>query len=257
MQMFVEIRKNLYPSLPFVLTTVGSYEQQPPVDRKRGFDSHQFLWVRRGSGEFSVGGETFTLSAGEGAFFRKGVPHSYSGADFGTAWCTFLVSDETLEYLGLKDWMRYKIPKHTEAEMDTLFSFARGNTTPLSRSVEGYRFVTELAQAMATRDETPADRVLRFLEHRYGDDLTLDEIAAEAGMDRFAFCRYYTRERGVSVMEDLFRIRIAKAKRLLKYSTDTVESVGRLCGFDSPSYFGKRFREAVGCTPAEYRKRGK
>ena len=71
----------------------------------------------------------------------------------------------------------------------------------------------------------------------------------------FAFCRYYVRERGVTVMEDLFRIRIAKAKRLLRYSDESVESVGRACGFESPSYFSKRIRKAVGCTPVEYRKR--
>ena len=30
-----------------------------------------------------------------------------------------------------------------------------------------------------------------------------------------------------------------------------------VCGFDSASYFGMRFKEVVGCTPGEYRRRVK
>ena len=163
--------------------------------------------------------------------------------------------DETLDYLGVSDWMRFTGPSNLDCEFEELCRFASGSSTVLSRSAAGYQFVTDLFEAILAPKDSVATRVLRFLEHRYGDPLTLDEIAAEVGMDRFAFCRYYTQVRGVSVMEDLFRIRIAKSKRLLKYSTDTVELVGKMCGSDSPSYFGKRFREAVGCTPAEYRRR--
>lgn len=255
LRMFAEIDVELSTALPFVLHTVGCFERQPPVTRPQGFEAHEFLWVREGRGSFFVRGETFTLEKGEGVFFRKDVPRSYEGKDFSTSWCTFFMSDEALDYLGVTDWMRYTVPPHLDRELDTLHAFANGSSTVLSRSAAGYQFVTDLFGTILASKDSVATRILRFLEHRYGDPLTLDEIAAEAGMDRFAFCRYYTQARGVSVMEDLFRIRIAKSKRLLKYSTDTVESVGKMCGFDSPSYFGKRFREAVGCTPAEYRRR--
>ena len=104
---------------------------------------------------------------------------------------------------------------------------------------------------------TRAAQIDQILECRYNEPLTLDEIATEVGMDRFSLCRYYAAERGMTVMDKLFHIRIEKAKRFLKYGTDPIEQVGRMCGFDSPSYFGKRFREAVGQTPAEYRKNAK
>ena len=53
----------------------------------------------------------------------------------------------------------------------------------------------------------------------------------------------------------LEQIRIAKAKQFLRYSGDPIEQVGRLCGFQSPSYFTKRFHEVAGCTPKAYRER--
>ena len=55
-------------------------------------------------------------------------------------------------------------------------------------------------------------------------------------------------------MEELKQIRIAKAKELLRFGSDRIEEVGRQCGYESASYFGKQFREVVGCSPGEYRR---
>lgn len=253
--MFTEIHKELYSVLPFVLHTVGQYPCQASMVRPDGFETHQFIWVREGSGEFCVRDERFILEKGEGVFLRAGVPHSYHGKPFHTMWCTFILSDAMLDHIGVADWMRFEVPSYLNRETEQLYHFAVGDSTVLSRSAAGYSYVTELFASIMEPKDSPAVRVVRFMEQHYGESLTLDDIAAEAGMDRFAFCHYFTKERGVTVMEELFRIRIAKAKHLLKYSADSVETVGRSCGFGSASYFGKRFRESVGCAPAEYRKR--
>ena len=252
--MFAEIHRELCGVLPFLLDTVGEHFKQDRVRRPNGFGSHHFLWVKEGEGEFWVGEECFTLRAGEGVFFRARVPHCYEGNGLHTMFCTFCMPDETLDYMGVPEWMRFTAPANLEHETALLYRFAIGNSTVLSRSAAGYSYVMELFAAILSPKDSPAVRVLHFLEQHYGDPLTLDKIAAVADMDRFAFCRYYTKERGVSVMEDLLRIRIAKAKRFLKYGSDSVELLGKMCGFESASYFAKRFRETVGCTPVEYRK---
>lgn len=252
--MFHEIHKELYNILPFILTSIGG-EKQRATNRPTGFDSHHFLWVQKGSGRFCIKGETFTLNSGEGIFLREGVPHSYEGADFYTAYITFTMDTKMLDYLGAGDWFRFSVPAFLERDFLQLYRFATGNSTVLSRSSAGYSVVMDLFSTVLTTQDTPVARIGRMLECRYGEALTLDEIAAEVGMDRFSLCRYYMAERGVTVMDDLLRIRIEKAKRFLKYSTDPIKKVGQMCGFESSSYFGKRFRETVGCTPLEYRKR--
>ena len=55
-------------------------------------------------------------------------------------------------------------------------------------------------------------------------------------------------------MDALLSVRISKAKRMLRYGNDNVEEIGKKCGFESPSYFCKRFRAIVGVTPLQYRK---
>ncbi|WP_243117307.1 helix-turn-helix transcriptional regulator [Muricomes intestini] len=46
----------------------------------------------------------------------------------------------------------------------------------------------------------------------------------------------------------------AAAKMLLQ-TNDSIMDIGEKCGFSSNSYFGKVFRESLGCTPKEYREK--
>lgn len=249
--MFAEIHQDA--DLPFVLTTLGE-RLNDSVCRPQGLRFHQFLWIKEGMGSFDIAGDRFELSAGEGIFTRAGVPHRYTGKPFHTVFCTFTMQAEALDYLGVGDSLRFLVPPNLSHETKLLLAHATGKSTLLSRSAAGYAFVTDLFTAILTEKDTLSTRVLRLLEQRFSQPLTLYDIADEVGVNRFALCRLYKQERGVTVMEDLNRIRIAKAKSFLKYGTDPVEQVGRMCGFESPGYFGKRFKEAVGRPPAEYRK---
>ncbi len=252
--MFAEIASFSKVGLPFVLTTVGDALPQPPVERTQGLHSHQFIWVTEGSGAFYVSGARLELGVGEGIFMREGLPHRYEGAEFCTAWCTFQMDPHVLDHLGVGEYLIFTVPQELNRKNAELHRFASGESTLLTRSAAGYAHVMELFAHILSEKETLSARVYAVLERRCSELLSLDDIAAEVGVDRFALCRAYKKERGVTVMEELNAIRIAKAKRLLKYSGDSVEAIGKACGFSGPSYFGKRFREAVGCSPAVYRK---
>ncbi|MBQ8208795.1 MAG: helix-turn-helix transcriptional regulator [Clostridia bacterium] len=252
--MFFEINKEAFKSLPIVLNTVGETPKQDRVCHPQGLGFNEIIWIRRGVGTFNIDGETTILEEGQGIFMRSDVPHEYYGEDFTTGWCTFSIPEETLDYLGVPRVMRFDVPRFLDAETDSLHEFAMGDSTIITRSSAVYSYLTDFFSAVLGGRDTLAVRVLRLLESRYGEPLTLDIIAKEVGTDRFSLCRSFMRERGSSVMEELKRIRIAKAKRFLKYSSESIENIGHMCGFESPSYFAKRFREICGCTPTEYRK---
>lgn len=251
---FVEIKKNVHETLPFVLHTVGESDVQPPVDRPDGFAWHEFIWVKHGSGTFTVREETFFLTEGEGIFIKKEIPHTYAGDPMHTRWCTFSADERILSYsLGEREYLLFDCPAFLESETDTLIRIANSSGSLLARSSAGYAFVSELFLKI-TEFTIPTDvRVADYLEAHFAEPLSLDEVAAAVGMDKFALCHLYKAKRGDSIMESLKKIRIAKAKRLLRFSSDSVAEIGLQCGFESASYFIRRFREECGCTPGEYR----
>ena len=100
-----------------------------------------------------------------------------------------------------------------------------------------------------------AQRVDELLENHFHRDLSLDEIAAFIGTSKYTLCHRYREAQGVSVMEQLRRIRIAKAKQYLVATAHTVAYIGELCGFRDAKYFSTVFRRTVGMSPSEYVKR--
>ena len=49
--------------------------------------------------------------------------------------------------------------------------------------------------------------------------------------------------------------RILFAKQMLKNTDSSITDIYMQCGFDSPSYFSKMFKQSTGMTPTEYRKK--
>ena len=241
---------------PFVLNTINQSPKQAPINRENGAPWNQFIWVMDGKGEFKISGKTYILGVGDGMFMRHGVPHSYVkvGENLHTRYCTFFVSDDLIDYcIGDKEHVTFRIPDFLNRATDNLTFLARSNAPTLELSAAGYTFVTELFSAIMEDGDRIVSRVKGFLEERCGEPLTLDEIAEFAGLDRFALCRHFKKHHSRSVMNELNAIRIRKAKRLLRYSSENIETIGKLCGFESPAYFALRFKEAVGCSPSDYR----
>ena len=258
--MFAEIRQKYLKSplpLPFVVTTAGEMPHQHDVDRPRGLSSHQVLLVAEGAGRFTVHEEEFALSAGEGLFFRRDVPHQYwaEGKSFRTFWVTFLGAEEVLDYYGIGDAFTFKFSPSLLASLRELCQFCDGNSTVLTRSAAGYSWVIDWLQEHFAPTAPFTVQVRRFLEVHFAEALTLDQIASAVYMNRYALCHHYKEACGITVMEQLRQIRIAKAKQLLQISTASIEEIGRSCGFESHSYFTKTFRQELGCTPREYRKK--
>ncbi len=245
-------------ALPFKLCAVGEMKKQNSVTRKPGPSWNQIIWVKEGKGYFRVGDEEFTLSAGEGIFMRHDMPHSYKaiGDTFYTGWVTFESDERLINYaFSDKNCHVFTCPNFLERETAHLLDYARTtDTNKLLLSAMGYSYVAELFAAIIKTSDPTIDKVRNYLIENFSRPLTLDEIADEIGMDKFSLCRYFAKNHTRSVMDELKRIRVSHAKQLLRYSSDSVEEIGRKCGFDSPSYFSLRFRELTGRSPLEYRK---
>jgi AraC family transcriptional regulator len=110
---------------------------------------------------------------------------------------------------------------------------------------------------MAAGDEDRIERVLRFIDERYGEDIDLDRLAAVACLSRFHFAREFSARVGESPVERLTRVRVERAAELLASGDGKVADIAFRCGFGSLSAFNSAFRARMGASPSEYRKDGK
>jgi len=96
-------------------------------------------------------------------------------------------------------------------------------------------------------------RVLRLLERRIGDPLTLDELARVAGLSRFHFLRTFKRVTGVTPHQWLLRARLRAAARLVAGTREPITTIALDVGFGDLSNFVRSFRAEFGMSPGRFR----
>jgi AraC-like DNA-binding protein len=94
-----------------------------------------------------------------------------------------------------------------------------------------------------------------LMDRCYADPLDLNTLAREAGFSRYHFARAFRAAYGEPPGAYLSRRRVERAQDLLRSADITVTEVCLLVGFSSLGSFSSRFREVVGMSPSEYRRR--
>ena len=81
------------------------------------------------------------------------------------------------------------------------------------------------------------EKVVAYINKKYTDNITLDEIASYTAMNPSAFCRYFKDHTGMA--DDRLNI----------------SEISMECGFESAVHFNRCFKGVTGVTPTEYRKK--
>ena len=89
-------------------------------------------------------------------------------------------------------------------------------------------------------------------DRHFADELTLEQLAAVAGVSKWHFQRLFTSVYGVSPAAYVSKRRIERAQDLLRTANLTVTEVCHAVGFSSLGSFSTRFREIVGESPSEF-----
>lgn len=96
-------------------------------------------------------------------------------------------------------------------------------------------------------------RAIVFIETHLNTDVSLDQVARQAGMSKFHFCRVFKRIMGLTFREFLARRRIARAVELLPDQDRSLTDIYLNVGFKEMSHFGRVFRKLTGQPPSHFR----
>ncbi|QKJ31180.1 helix-turn-helix transcriptional regulator [Mucilaginibacter mali] len=95
--------------------------------------------------------------------------------------------------------------------------------------------------------------IYNYLMQRYDTAISLEAVAAEAHMTPQAFCRYFKKHTGQTLVTFLNRLRVNEAcKKLTTSQTDGIATVAYTCGFNSLTNFNRTFKSIMGTSPRQY-----
>jgi AraC-like DNA-binding protein len=101
------------------------------------------------------------------------------------------------------------------------------------------------------RETRRLQRVLDFIEANLEVDLSLDMLAAAAGINRFHFLRIFKRTAGMTPHAYVTARRVARGKTLLAQGSPVADAALAV-GFFDQSHFANRFRQTYGMTPRTF-----
>ena len=271
------MRKMIFPliteeesRLPFYITSIGSLENQHYVNRPEGYNSYHWLHCTSGSGRLSISGREYVIDAGTAFLFYPGVPHEYYAVrePWTSFWITFDGRSvaELMSVLGIGSFEIYQITdmKRLDALHADIHS-AASSERPL-RGIECshrlYRFLLELKSCTSTWESRSRNKknsqlqpILDFIERNYGRNISLTELADEAGITPQHICRLFRQAYNMRPFEYLNKLRLQKAKEMLvSPSNPQLKVIAASAGYNDTSYFCAVFKEYEGMTPVEFKR---
>ncbi|MBB5079112.1 AraC family transcriptional regulator [Nonomuraea endophytica] len=103
------------------------------------------------------------------------------------------------------------------------------------------------------REDTRVRAAIALMRDRLAEPLTLADIADEVYLSVFHLVRVFRAATGETPHRYLARLRIEKARRLLRESGLTVAEIAPLCGFAGPGALSTAFLRHTGMRPTAYR----
>lgn len=97
-------------------------------------------------------------------------------------------------------------------------------------------------------------RSIQYIENHLQADLSLENIARQAGFSKFHYHRIFQSEVGVSISEYIRYRRIANSAQLLLYTDEKIIDIALLYRFESQESYTRSFKKYYSLPPGQYRK---
>ena len=88
-------------------------------------------------------------------------------------------------------------------------------------------------------------------------NIRLDDLEREFYYRANFFNNFIKKSTGVTFSEYLIRLRVNRAKELLKDTDMTIDEIMDFIGYNNKGFFYRKFQEIAGITPAKFRKNSK
>lgn len=257
------------------ITGIQTSEKENPTEAKNAAIQDHCLYLFRSPVIFTVDGLDKQFPRGCAVLYEGGVPGSFRSA-----------SPNRLQY----DYVRFrpsaadkqyiaglKIPLNKPVDVSDNYIIASNlKNLHINMQCAGKR-KTEVCElymriilialedtvcgvgAETEGNDTPRYPQLRAIRRELYENpstsVSVDKLCRRLAVSRTYFHRIYLSAFGVTFKQDVIKSRLTYACGLLTDTKLSVSAVAEKCGYESDSYFMRQFRQHMGCTPSEYRKR--
>lgn len=232
-------------------------------------DYNKFYFICEGEGLIKIGEKEFYPQKGQLVLMPAGVLQSYSAINkntFKKYWCHFNAKIGDINIFDFMD-IPYII---NVTDFDKLKNLFEGLVS-LSNSQKIFSIMQEKAILLEIISVYLKDaqidnlrftkfsyleklnNVLKYVQEHYSENLTVETLANLAHFHPNYFTNMFKKYMGMPPIQYINKIRIEKAKYLIKTTDLHINEIALKTGFCDVYYFSKCFKNYVGYSPTEFR----
>ena len=237
---------------------------------RKNLDSYLVVLVLSGSGTLMYDNKTYALKKGSCFFIDCMTPYyhqSNSDDPWELIWVHFQGATTPEYYRFFSD---FSVPAFLPAAFGELHEkflslLDVNKESNLSAEIASSRLIMDILSIIlqeVTRPKETAlphkinlENVRNYLDEHYTDKFSLDELADEFFISKFHLSREFKSRYGITLNHYVIAKRITLAKKLLRFSSYTLEKIAGECGFYDASYFNKQFKKSEGISASDFRKK--
>ncbi|WP_172249546.1 AraC family transcriptional regulator [Saccharibacillus deserti] len=229
--------------------------------------------VEEGRGTFVHDGQPYELEAGDAFLIRPGRLVSYisdSRRPWRYRWISFAgkLAEDTVRTAGLtrqhpvfRPAPESDIPRLL---LHTLESFRSRRAGAHLASLGYLHLILSAAEDVVRGDSAlPAadtagslavKQMIRYMTDQYAHPVSIEDMCQSLGYNRAYLSRLFKKETGAAPVTYLLRLRIDKARGLLRERPDlSIQQIASSVGLTDPLYFSRQFQRLHGQSPTAYR----
>ena len=97
------------------------------------------------------------------------------------------------------------------------------------------------------------NKILQYLYINVENYITLETLAKDLNISAGYASSYFKKNMDITIMKYVQKIKVHRAKTLLKSTDDSILQISAQLGFYDQSHFSKAFKQLVGVSPSRYR----
>lgn len=230
---------------------------------------NKFYYICDGEGWLKIGDKEYYPKPGQLFLMPAGVIQSYSTISeftFLKYWCHFTAKINDMNLFDvIKTPIYVDVPTNSQFsslfqnlvlnyEKDTYSSILKTRGAMFEILAWYFEYIDiksiDLSSYSSTRELL---EVVDYIEKNLSRNITVDELSRIVHFHPNYFTRFFKDHIGYSPIQYINKLRLDKAKQLLRSTTLSVKEITDLIGFNDPSYFSRLFKKNTGLSPLEYR----
>ena len=114
-------------------------------------------------------------------------------------------------------------------------------------------FAQAVSQYRSLSHSKPVRLILDYIAEHYNEKITLTDLAGLTNFSTFYISSLLKKDTGLSLAENINRIRIEKSKKFLLETNLSILEVAQHVGFNYQNHFASIFKKQTGLSPTDYR----